>query len=375
MSGDHDKGQVSGQAGKIPCLGREIDLELKFRRGTWHLVVAAVGSGKTTFFQNLLGNYRHFFEVGRDAGPSQLVLCLGQGRMRLPRSTIDSFTRTKSVVDLSSEIEELIESLCQYDRSVIVLDDFLSFESPKVIKGLRQLLHGSLRHSGVTLFMAVHDLKFIRDFSLFLPHANRCFFMGNVANLDSLKKYCEKTYVDKGAREVLMKHLVDLHNQRVRQKQYDCIAFDTEHMIAFLNYQTEVMERVKGGGGGGGNQAGKTPPSVICLSENMKYYLVEQTSAKLVGSKKVADDLTARDRKLADLLLDKVLSGLGRKELDIVARQARQVTPEWPEFKTFLSLLGKVAVDASGTANDTVSPVKDPLTVDEASSDSWGGFP
>jgi len=318
----------------------EIEYDAKFRPGTWHLIVAAVGSGKTTFVQRLISDCERYF--ADLAKPIQLVLCLGRGRVVLPRRSLKMFTRVKEISDLKGELAQLIADLKEYNRSIIIFDDFMSFGDPVVYRGLRELLHGSLRHVGMTLFLVVHDIMSIDKFNMFIPHANRCILMANSANVRSLRKLCNLTFIGKELCNDLVSHLAYLHALRVRHNQYDCIVFDNERALVFLYYQRDVINKKNNNG----------VCEVVLFTGAMRYLLVPKSSSEIKNFRQLQEDQDRKDEKLAHILT-KILAELPSDLRGQVVTGLRRVKNP-PETKRFADLLADELEKLSGSAKSSM---------------------
>ena len=220
----------------------EYDIDnFAFAVGHWSLIVAPPGSGKTHFIQEILNNSKKWMRLKRGDN-NRLLVFPGDGDIKVDAEHIRSiFNRTVVSYDVVEDLPKFQKDFQKFDSNVIIIDDFIFFNSISVQGMLRDLLFKRLRHKKLLVIIAVHTLTHIALFGSFLAFAKTVFFLSSNANRNSVNRLCYVNGCPQSVKDELTKELNSMSTKRRVGKVFDSFAFDTTNHLCVYNVQSKPL--------------------------------------------------------------------------------------------------------------------------------------
>jgi len=210
-----------------------------FLPGTWQIICASPGSGKSYFVEFLFKNFDVFFALeSKLIKNGQLAICQGDGNLTISKQTTKKFKTVSFISDIEQYFDKLIESFENFSCSIVIIDDFLFLSHPTTIYKLRKILLGRLRHCKLILFLIVHSITHIQNFSMFLPFVNKLFFMASNSNRASIKRICQISGYSDNVTKELLKELSNISKDRIEKNIYDCMCLDQFSQLCLIHFQS-----------------------------------------------------------------------------------------------------------------------------------------
>jgi len=225
----------------------EYSLEkLRFPVGSWHLIIAKPGSGKSFLFETFLAECENWFDLN-PWQKNQLIVAPGAGSIKVvPKKIREYFRKATLTLNFFKDYEQILSSCKNFDANVMIIDDFIMFSSKLVEQKLRQLLYRELRHNKLTILVAVHTVINVDLFSNFLDFAGKIIFPASNSNVRSLKKVCKVHELPPKVVDRLLREQQNIVRGKIGNAVFDCFVLDFENDIAIFNLQTAPIFRTKG---------------------------------------------------------------------------------------------------------------------------------
>jgi len=215
--------------------------DLALQVGSWQLICAPPGSGKSFLIQTILDNCDLWLGINPSC-KNRLILAPGDGVIKTCGEKLKKVFKEIFISDnFIEDIPKFKDSFLNFDSNVVIVDDFIYFSSMTVANELRELFFKRLRHKRLLIIIAVHTLTHVQLFSGFLGFAKKVFFLASSANRNSLLRLCTIYGAPGEVKDLLTARLHSMSHDRQVKNIYDFFMIDREKETVIFNLQTKPL--------------------------------------------------------------------------------------------------------------------------------------